>query len=50
MVSSAGAGQHRGGAMVAMVDGSVRFLDESIDLTTYRLLGQRASSQVKALP
>ncbi|MFM7413121.1 MAG: DUF1559 domain-containing protein [Planctomycetota bacterium] len=42
--------RHRGGAMFAMVDGSVRFLDESIDLTTYRLLGQRASSQVKALP
>jgi len=39
---------HPGGAMFAMVDGSVRFFEESIDLTTYRLLGQRASSQVKA--
>jgi prepilin-type N-terminal cleavage/methylation domain-containing protein/prepilin-type processing-associated H-X9-DG protein len=39
---------HAGGAMFAMVDGSVRFLEESIDLATYRLLGQRASSQVKA--
>jgi hypothetical protein len=34
--------------MFAMVDGSVRFFEESIDLATYRLLGQRASSQVKA--
>ncbi len=41
---------HPGGALFAMVDGSVRFLEESIDLTTYRLLGQRASSQVKAVP
>ncbi|MFM7205886.1 MAG: DUF1559 domain-containing protein [Planctomycetaceae bacterium] len=41
---------HSGGAMFAMVDGSVRFIEESIDLTTYRLLGQRASSQVKAVP
>jgi prepilin-type N-terminal cleavage/methylation domain-containing protein/prepilin-type processing-associated H-X9-DG protein len=39
---------HVGGAMFAMVDGSVRFFEESIDLATYRLLGQRASSQVKA--
>ena len=41
---------HPGGAMFAMVDGAVRFVEESIDLTTYRLLGQRASSQVKAVP
>ena len=41
---------HPGGAMFAMVDGAVRFVEESIDLTTYRLLGQRASSQVKAMP
>jgi prepilin-type N-terminal cleavage/methylation domain-containing protein/prepilin-type processing-associated H-X9-DG protein len=41
---------HPGGAMFAMVDGSVRFLDEGIDLTTYRLLGQRASAEVKSLP
>ncbi|MFM7185869.1 MAG: DUF1559 domain-containing protein, partial [Planctomycetota bacterium] len=40
---------HPGGAMFAMVDGAVRFIDESIDLTAYRLLGQRASSQVKAV-
>jgi hypothetical protein len=36
--------------MFAMVDGSVRFVEESIDLQTYRLLGQRASAQAKAVP
>jgi type II secretory pathway pseudopilin PulG len=40
---------HPGGALFATVDGSVRLIDEGIDLTTYRLLGQRASSQVKPL-
>ncbi|MFM9026318.1 MAG: DUF1559 domain-containing protein [Planctomycetaceae bacterium] len=42
--------EHPGGATFAMVDGSVRFVQESIDLATYRLLGQRASGQVKGLP
>ena len=42
--------QHPGGAMFALVDGSVRFIEEAIDLTVYRLLGQRASGQVKAVP
>ena len=41
---------HAGGAMFAMVDGSVRFVEESIDLQTYRWLGQRASGQSKAVP
>jgi prepilin-type N-terminal cleavage/methylation domain-containing protein/prepilin-type processing-associated H-X9-DG protein len=49
-VNGAFGSQHRGGAMFALVDGSVRFVDEAIDLTVYRLLGQRASGQVKAMP
>jgi hypothetical protein len=36
--------------MFTLVDGSVRFVEEAIDLTVYRLLGQRASGQVKAMP
>ncbi|MFM7245832.1 MAG: DUF1559 domain-containing protein [Planctomycetaceae bacterium] len=40
--------KHRGGSQFATVDGSVRFIDETIDLTLYRLLGQRASNQAKA--
>jgi len=42
--------KHRGGSQFASVDGSVRFVDEAIDLTLYRLLGQRASNQAKATP
>ena len=42
--------RHPAGAMFAMVDGAVRFVDESIDLTLYRFLGQRASAQPKAVP
>ena len=49
-VNGAFGSQHPGGAMFALVDGSVRFVDEAIDLTVYRLLGQRASGQVKAVP
>ena len=41
---------HPGGGMFSLVDCSVRFVDESIDLTLYRLLGQRASAQAKAVP
>jgi prepilin-type N-terminal cleavage/methylation domain-containing protein len=47
-VNGAFGSRHRGGAMFASVDGSVRFIEEAIDLTLYRLLGQRASSQAKA--
>ncbi|WP_010585663.1 DUF1559 domain-containing protein [Schlesneria paludicola] len=33
---------HNGGAHFAMADGSVQFLNENMDLTLYRSLGQRA--------
>ena len=49
-VNGAFGSQHPGGAMFTLVDGSVRFVEEAIDLTVYRLLGQRASGQVKAMP
>ena len=39
--------QHMGGAQFAFADGAVRFIGESISLTIYRNLGQRASSQPK---
>jgi len=38
---------HPGGAMFAMADASVTFLNESMNLDVYRLLGQRASGGVK---
>lgn len=37
---------HPGGAMFEMGDGSVRFLSESIDGTTYRALASRAEGEV----
>jgi prepilin-type N-terminal cleavage/methylation domain-containing protein len=49
-VNGAFGSKHPGGAMFTLVDGSVRFVEEAIDLTVYRLLGQRASGQVKAMP
>ena len=39
--------KHLGGAQFAFADGAVRFISESISLTIYRNLGQRASSQLK---
>ena len=39
--------QHMGGAQFAFADGAVRFIGDSISLTIYRTLGQRASSQLK---
>lgn len=40
--------EHAGrGATVAMADGSVKFLMESIGINVYRTLGQRASGQIK---
>ncbi|WP_013630822.1 DUF1559 domain-containing protein [Rubinisphaera brasiliensis] len=38
--------QHKGGAQFALADGSVRFVSENIDLTTYRNLGNRDDGQV----
>ncbi|HID77813.1 MAG TPA: DUF1559 domain-containing protein [Planctomycetaceae bacterium] len=37
---------HSGGVNVAMADGSVRFVSESIDLATWRALGSRAGGEV----
>jgi prepilin-type N-terminal cleavage/methylation domain-containing protein/prepilin-type processing-associated H-X9-DG protein len=37
---------HTGGAYFAFVDGSVRFLDENIELRTFRLLGDRMDDEV----
>lgn len=37
---------HPGGINVAMGDGSVRFLSESIDYVTYNMMGSRANSDV----
>jgi len=41
---------HPNGGMFAIADGSIRFIDDSVDLTTYRRLSQRASGQVKQAP
>jgi prepilin-type N-terminal cleavage/methylation domain-containing protein/prepilin-type processing-associated H-X9-DG protein len=38
--------QHTGGAQVALVDGSVRFLSENIDTTTFRSLSTRGAGEV----
>ncbi len=46
-VNGAFGSQHPGGANFALGDGSVRFLDESIDLNMYRQLSQIDSGQVK---
>jgi prepilin-type N-terminal cleavage/methylation domain-containing protein/prepilin-type processing-associated H-X9-DG protein len=42
---SAGSG-HAGGATIALADGSVRFLSDSIDATVYPLLGSMADGQI----
>jgi prepilin-type N-terminal cleavage/methylation domain-containing protein/prepilin-type processing-associated H-X9-DG protein len=41
---------HPGGAQFAMVDGSVQFLSETIDLTTIRRLGDRRDGNPVTLP
>lgn len=38
--------EHTGGCMINMMDGSVRFLSESIEMTTYRAAASRASGEV----
>jgi prepilin-type processing-associated H-X9-DG protein len=40
------ASTHPGGLNIAMTDGSVRFLKETIDYTTYQFLGDKADGQV----
>jgi prepilin-type N-terminal cleavage/methylation domain-containing protein/prepilin-type processing-associated H-X9-DG protein len=37
---------HTGGAQFAMVDGSVRFIPNSVDLTVFRAMGTRAQGEV----
>jgi prepilin-type N-terminal cleavage/methylation domain-containing protein len=41
---------HTGGAVFAMTDGSVRFIQDSIDLQTYRALATRQAGEVATLP
>lgn len=41
-----GRSRHTGGVMVLFADGSVRFVTESIDLNTWRLIGSIADHQV----
>ena len=38
--------EHTGGVQIVLVDGSVRFVSENIDLTTFRALGSRAGGEV----
>jgi prepilin-type processing-associated H-X9-DG protein len=42
--------QHTGGANFAFVDGSVHFINQSIDHRTYQYLGHRADNQPVTLP
>jgi prepilin-type processing-associated H-X9-DG protein len=41
---------HPGGANVAMVDGSARFLNENIDMRTYQFLGCRDDGMAVSAP
>ncbi|QDS96729.1 Type II secretion system protein G precursor [Roseimaritima multifibrata] len=41
--------QHPSGAMFGMMDGSVRFVSETIDMTAYRAAASRGSGEVKGL-
>ncbi len=41
---------HSGGVQVGKVDGSVRFVSDSIDLITWRALGSRGGGEVVQLP
>jgi prepilin-type processing-associated H-X9-DG protein len=42
--------EHSGGAMFAMGDGSVHFVNDSIDFQLYNALGTRAGREAAALP
>jgi prepilin-type N-terminal cleavage/methylation domain-containing protein/prepilin-type processing-associated H-X9-DG protein len=42
--------RHPGGLYMAMVDGSVRFVDETIDYDTWVFLGDRRDRQIVTLP
>lgn len=41
---------HPGGANLALVDGSVRFVSQTIDMTLYRALSTRAGGEVASTP
>jgi prepilin-type N-terminal cleavage/methylation domain-containing protein len=41
---------HAGGCQFAMTDGSVRFLEDEIDLTVFRALGTRNGGEIAQLP
>lgn len=41
---------HAGGAMFALADGSVRFIEESVDATVYKALGSRAGKETTGDP
>ncbi|MBA2115431.1 DUF1559 family PulG-like putative transporter [Bremerella alba] len=47
---SAARSYHPGGVMVAMTDGSVRFMPETIDLTIWQALGTRGGREVASIP
>ncbi|MGE3806513.1 MAG: DUF1559 domain-containing protein [Gemmataceae bacterium] len=42
--------RHPGGVSIALADGSVRFVTDSVDLSTWRALGTRAGDEVVSLP
>jgi prepilin-type N-terminal cleavage/methylation domain-containing protein/prepilin-type processing-associated H-X9-DG protein len=48
-INAAGS-QHTGGANFAMADGSVRFIEQSINLITYQQLGTRDKGEPVSLP
>jgi len=41
---------HPGGANLALVDGSVRFISQTIDMTLYRALSTRAGGEIASAP
>jgi prepilin-type processing-associated H-X9-DG protein len=41
---------HTGGVNIALADGSVRFISDSIDLATWRGMGTRAGGEVVSIP
>jgi len=41
---------HSGGVNAALADGSVRFVSNNIDLTTWRAMGTRANGEVVLVP